>query len=250
MPASETTWLSARSHRRSIHASRRDSTPLLNLGEQPQAPTTRPFELQTTLVENPADKENCAPGSGVAVTQATELPNGSKRKRGSQSVDMEQAEDQLLHPAKKSKQETRQGSKTRASATRSSPAAAPSPKTPTGDAIVRASNRTVDHGAGQSSAAPEVLRSPRIGPRGHHPSVAGGNAKRTRRSGPAEGSRARHRSLDCCQSEGKNHDPTKRLRSGPRPEARRTPRALTAVGYRRSQRRPKAQSLGQFPSLL
>ncbi|KAI0447228.1 hypothetical protein F4803DRAFT_575418 [Xylaria telfairii] len=157
VPPSETTWVSPQSHRRSIHGPRRDSTPLLDLGDQPRAPTTRPFELQTTLVEDPADKENCAPGSGVAVTQATELSNASKRKRGSDSDDTEQDEGQLLHRAKKSKQEKGQGSKSRASATRSSPAAAPSPKTPTGDAIVRASNPTVDHGAGQSPAAPEVV---------------------------------------------------------------------------------------------
>ncbi|KAI0458448.1 hypothetical protein F5B21DRAFT_431729 [Xylaria acuta] len=128
--------------------------------DQPHAPTTGPLECQTATAHDPMDKENCAPCSGIAITQVTELPKASKRKRGNHSDDTDQAEDQVLHPTKRSKPEVGQASETRAATTGSSPAAAPSPKTPTRDAIVRqprVSDPTSDREAGQSSAAPVVV---------------------------------------------------------------------------------------------
>ncbi|KAI8950417.1 hypothetical protein F4801DRAFT_345361 [Xylaria longipes] len=161
IPASESTWYPERpSLGRSVPAPQRGSTPLLHMENQPQEPTTIPRECQTAPAQDHMDKENCAPCLGVTIMQAMELPKASKRKRGSHSDDTDQAENQLSHPAKRSKPEMRQASETRAAATRSSPAAARSPKTPTGDAIarqLRASDPTLDRGVTQSSVAPVVI---------------------------------------------------------------------------------------------
>ncbi|KAI0487345.1 hypothetical protein F4859DRAFT_252170 [Xylaria cf. heliscus] len=163
---SETTWRSSRSsHGSSILAPQRDSTPLLSLGEQHQAPTTRPLECPTAPVEDPMDKENCAPCSGIAVTQQRELPATSKRRRGSHSDDTDQAEDQLLHPSKRSKPEAEQASETHAAATRCSPKAS-SLKTPTGDATApqpRALDLNLYHETGKSLTAPIVIEEPEDG---------------------------------------------------------------------------------------
>ncbi|RYC62084.1 hypothetical protein CHU98_g4136 [Xylaria longipes] len=161
IPASESTWYPERpSLGRSVPAPQRGSTPLLHMENQPQEPTAIPRECQTAPAQDHMDKENCAPCLGVTITHAMELPKASKRKRGSHSDDTDQAENQLPHPAKRNKPEMRQASETRAAAARSSPTTARSPKTPTGDAIarqLRASDPTLDRGAGQSSVAPVVI---------------------------------------------------------------------------------------------
>ncbi|KAI1755782.1 hypothetical protein F4782DRAFT_550895 [Xylaria castorea] len=160
VPPSESTWDAAQSPPGRPVSATRDATPLFDLEYQPQAPTAIPLECQPASVHDPMDKENCAPCPEVAITQATTLSRASKRKRGSHSDDTDQTEDQLSHPAKRSKSGTGQVKETRVVATGSSPAATPSSKTPNPDAIVRqlrATDPTLDLGAAQTSVAPVVV---------------------------------------------------------------------------------------------